>query len=95
MDAERPPHRVDAVFCDTCIGGSTVAACVGRRSAGLRACFLADYAVNPLGTKGADEVRAALDETPLRVGETRKPIYPDHIGEDISLNAAGKNEGGL
>lgn len=51
----------DIVFCDTCIGGSSVAANLARPGAGLRAFFLADYAVNPLGTKSHDEVRAALD----------------------------------
>ena len=49
----------DVVFCDTCIGGSTVAADLARPGAGLRAFFLADYAVNPLGTRSDDEVRAA------------------------------------
>lgn len=47
-------------FCDTCIGGSTVAARVADDRAGARACYLADYAVNPLGVKSDDEVRAAL-----------------------------------
>ena len=51
----------DIVFCDTCIGGSTVAANLARPGAGLRAFYLADYAVNPLGTRSDDEVRAALN----------------------------------
>lgn len=51
----------DIVFCDTCIGGSTVAADLARPGAGLRAFFLADYTVNPLGTKSHDEVCAALN----------------------------------
>ena len=51
----------DIVFCDTCIGGSTVAADLARPDAGLRAFYLADYAVNPLGTRRDDEVRAALN----------------------------------
>ena len=51
----------DVVFCDTCIGGSSVAADLARPGAGLRAFFLADYAVNPLGTRSDDEVRAALN----------------------------------
>ena len=50
----------DIVFCDTCIGGSTVAADLARPGAGLRAFFLADYAVNPLGTRDDEEVRDAL-----------------------------------
>lgn len=50
----------DVVFCDTCIGGSTVASRVSERSQGIRALYLADYAVNPLGTKSRDEVREAL-----------------------------------
>lgn len=51
----------DLVFCDTCIGGSTVAANLARPGAGLHGLFLADYAVNPLGTRSNDEVRAALN----------------------------------
>jgi glutamate racemase len=51
----------DVVFCDTCIGGSTVAADLAPPGAGLRAFFLADYAVNPLGIRSDDEVRAALN----------------------------------
>jgi glutamate racemase len=49
------------VFADTCIGGSTVAARLARTRRGLRAFFLADYAVNPLGVKTMGEVRLALD----------------------------------
>ena len=51
----------DLVFADTCVGGSTVAARVGREPAGRRALYLADYSVHPLGTKLAPAVRAALD----------------------------------
>ena len=61
MARSRDADRFDAVFCDTCIGGSTVAARLARPGAGLRAMFLADYAVNPLGTKSDADVRAALD----------------------------------
>jgi glutamate racemase len=53
--------KFDVVFCDTCIGGSTVAANLARPDAGLRGFFLADYAVNPLGTRADDGVRAALN----------------------------------
>jgi glutamate racemase len=49
------------VFIDTCLGGSTVAARAAASGAGLRAFYLADYAVNPLGVKTAAEVRAALE----------------------------------
>lgn len=49
------------VFTDTCLGGSTVAARAAAPGAGLRAFYLADYAVNPLGVKTADEVRHALE----------------------------------
>jgi len=54
----RPFH---VVFTDTCVGGSTVAARVARDRKGLRAFYLADYAVNPLGVKSEREVRDALD----------------------------------
>jgi glutamate racemase len=49
------------VFIDTCLGGSTVAARAAASGAGLRAFYLADYAVNPLGVKTAAEVRAAIE----------------------------------
>ena len=51
----------DVVFCDTCIGGSSVAAKLARPGAGLRGFYLADYAVNPLGTRTDGEVRTALN----------------------------------
>jgi len=54
-----PPF--DAVFCDTCIGGSTVAARLAATASGIHAFYLADYAVNPLGVKPQAEVRAALE----------------------------------
>lgn len=51
----------DIVFTDTCVGGSTVASELARTRKGLRAFFLADYAVNPLGVKSDEAVREALD----------------------------------
>jgi glutamate racemase len=51
----------DLMFCDTCIGGSTVAARLAAGRRGLRAFYLADYAVNPLGVKTRAEVQAALE----------------------------------
>ncbi len=53
--------RFDVVFADTCLGGSTVAARVAASGTGLRACFLADYAINPLGVKARDDVHAVLE----------------------------------
>ena len=49
----------DVAFCDTCIGGSTVA--VNLALPGLRAFYLADYTVNPLGTRDEAGVHAALE----------------------------------
>ena len=49
------------VFTDTCLGGSTVAARLAASGTGIRAFYLADYAVNPLGVKTAAEVRGALE----------------------------------
>lgn len=63
----------DVAFCDTCIGGSTVAAELGRPDRGLRAFFLADYAVNPLGTKSSGEVRAALERW-VDIAAERAPV---------------------
>ncbi len=60
----------DVAFCDTCIGGSTVAANLALP--GLRAFYLADYAVNPLGTRSDDEVRAALDRW-IGIAEEQAP----------------------
>lgn len=51
----------DVMFCDTCVGGSTVAARLATVRTGLRAFYLADYAVNPLGVKSRGEVQAALE----------------------------------
>ncbi len=51
----------DVMFCDTCVGGSTVAARLATARTGLQAFYLADYAVNPLGVKSRDEVQAALE----------------------------------
>ena len=51
----------DVVFADTCIGGSTVAARLARTRKGVRAFFLADYAVNPLGTRPREGIRSALN----------------------------------
>ncbi len=59
MGKRQPPF--DVVFADTCIGGSTVASRLARTRKGLRAFFLADYAVNPLGVKPRAEVHAALN----------------------------------
>jgi glutamate racemase len=53
--------RFDVVFADTCLGGSTVAARVAASGTGLRAYFLADYAINPLGVKARDDVHAVLE----------------------------------
>jgi glutamate racemase len=55
------PASYNVAFCDTCIGGSTVATNFARPDHGLRAFFLADYEVNPLGTRGDARVREALD----------------------------------
>jgi glutamate racemase len=54
-------HPFDLVFADTCVGGSTVAAELARTREGVRAFFLADYLVNPLGVKSDEAVREALD----------------------------------
>ncbi|NIN65409.1 MAG: hypothetical protein GTO63_12070, partial [Anaerolineae bacterium] len=51
----------DIVFCDTCVCGSTVASHLAKARTGLRALFLADYAVNPLGIKSHGEVSEALN----------------------------------
>ena len=51
----------DIVFADTCVGGSTVAAELARTRNGIRAFFLADYAVNPLGVKSQEAVQEALN----------------------------------
>lgn len=51
----------DIVFADTCVGGSTVASQLARTRKGLRAFFLADYAVNPLGVKSREAVQEALN----------------------------------
>ncbi len=51
----------DVMFCDTCVGGSTVAARLATARTGLRGFYLADYAVNPLGVKPRDAVQAALE----------------------------------
>jgi glutamate racemase len=51
----------DVAFCDTCIGGSTVLRRLARDRNGLRAFFLADYAVNPLGTRDRAGIRTALE----------------------------------
>ena len=61
----------DVAFCDTCIGGSTVAANLALP--GLRAFYLADYVVNPLGTRSDGEVRAALERW-IGIAETQAPI---------------------
>jgi glutamate racemase len=62
----------DVAFCDTCIGGSTVASNFAQPGAGLRALYLADYAVNPLGVKSDDEVRHALNRwVDVAAGKTR------------------------
>lgn len=68
MTASRP-H--DVAFCDTCIGGSSVAANLALP--GLRAFYLADYVVNPLGTRSDCEVRAALDRW-LGIAEEQAPV---------------------
>jgi len=59
---ERSSAPFDVVFCDTCIGGSTVLSSLARTRSGLRAFFLADYAVNPLGVKDQPGVKEALDQ---------------------------------
>jgi glutamate racemase len=54
-------REYDLVFADTCVGGATVVARAGATARGLRAYFLADYAVNPLGTRSRPEVHQALE----------------------------------
>lgn len=51
----------DIVFADSCVGGSTVASQLARTRNGLRAFYLADYAVNPLGVKSREAVQEALN----------------------------------
>jgi glutamate racemase len=48
------------VFCDSCLGGTTVAARLAATRGGLRAFYLADYAVNPLGLKSEADILATL-----------------------------------
>jgi glutamate racemase len=67
------PESYDIVFCDTCIGGSTVAASFARPDHGLRAFFLADYEVNPLGTRSEAGVREALDRW-VDIAADRAPV---------------------
>jgi glutamate racemase len=61
----------DVAFCDTCIGGSTVAANLALP--GLRAFYLADYVVNPLGTRSDQEIRAALDRW-IGIAQEQAPV---------------------
>ncbi len=63
----------DVAFCDTCIGGSTVAANLAAHARGVNAFFLADYTVNPLGTKDGGDVRAALERW-ARIAAERAPV---------------------
>jgi len=67
------PESYDVVFCDTCIGGSTVAANFARPDDGLRALFLADYEVNPLGTCSDAGVREVLDRW-VNIATDRAPV---------------------
>lgn len=53
-------HPFDLVFADTCVGGSTVASALARTQKGVRAFFLADYLVNPLGVKSDEAVQKVL-----------------------------------
>ena len=62
--------RYDVAFCDTCIGGSTVASHLAWP--GLRAFYLADYHVNPLGVRSDAEVLAALTRW-IDIAATRAP----------------------
>lgn len=63
----------DVAFCDTCIGGSTVAANLAAHVSGLSAFFLADYTVNPLGTKDGGDIRAALERW-ANIAAERAPV---------------------
>lgn len=63
-------RRFDVVFCDSCLGGSTVARQLARGHRGLRAFYLADYAINPLGVKTQAQVGATL----TRWIETARPL---------------------
>ena len=66
-------ERFDVAFCDTCIGGSTVATTLARP--GLRAYYLADYHVNPLGVRGDAEVLAALERwVDIASGQARRMV---------------------
>ena len=66
-----PAMPFDVAFCDTCIGGSSVATRLARP--GLRAFYLADYDVNPLGTRTDVEVQAALERW-VEIGAARAPV---------------------
>jgi glutamate racemase len=57
---EFPPIGYDLVFCDSCIGGSSIARKLSNQPWSVRALYLADYAVNPLGTKRPSEISRAL-----------------------------------
>jgi glutamate racemase len=50
----------DLLFCDSCLGGSTVTTQIIGRECGVRAFYLADYAVNPLGRKAPCEIERAV-----------------------------------
>src|SRR5262245_36630483 len=62
----------DVVFTDSCIGGSTVATKLGAKTSGLKALYLADYAINPLGVQSADHI-AAVVERWISVAESCAP----------------------
>jgi glutamate racemase len=53
-------HDYDLVFCDSCVGGSTVASRVVEPESGVRALYLADYAINPLGRRPPIEVNRVV-----------------------------------
>ena len=53
-------HPFDVVFTDSCIGGSTVATKLGAKASGLRALYVADYAINPLGVQSAERIASVV-----------------------------------
>jgi len=72
MTSGTPRRPYHVAFADTCVGGSTVASRLAVGRTGLRGFYLADYAVNPLGVKPREEVRAAL-EAWVDVASSRAP----------------------
>ena len=90
VQRERP---FDIVFADSCIGGSSVTTKLGAKANGVRALYLADYAINPLGVQSAERIDAVVQRWVLVAASFAPLLIVACNTASVSMHRAGKPAG--